>query len=150
MIKTSLEELLHKLNNLDPNSDTVIKFDCKNKICIVTQKENSKYQIPELFLLVNNSNKVFYSVILKRDLSYLKDLLFYILNHYPNCSIYPKNKGFEVYEWTEILNKKGITRTWIKYDGMNLCTNSLKLWLLSRVSVIFKTLLRSLRNVNFS
>lgn len=147
MIKRTVEDLLHKLNNLDPESDTCIKFDFDNKVVIASQRLGHNLVLNEMFLLVPCINKgVKYSILLKGDLSRLKNLLIYWLNRFDESQVSLTNKGFKLMVWQEILVSGGIKRVWMTYETLNLIANPFKIKILAVISSVFRGIYKQLHD----
>lgn len=145
MIRSDLELLINKLNTLDQNSDTVLKFDFTNRTVLATQNGVEVFVMTDLLILSNRVKGVKYSVLLVKQLVRLKQDIIYLQNHLDEAILNPISDGFEIKVYTEAFNDGIYSKIWLRYDKFKLLAGKIALGFFFLASPVYRLLYKKLK-----
>lgn len=152
MIKELVSELVHDLNNLDQDSDTVLYIDWSTRNIVLTQISGKIIMCNRLWVLINSSRDKGHSteVISSSKLVAIKSYLIKYLNSSNECILVPEAYGFRLIMYTEVLFRNANTRLWTNYGEISFKFSRFAKLILRLTNKSYQSLVEPLKEIKFS
>lgn len=151
MIKESIVQLIHELNRLDSDSDTLLLIDWKSRTVLLAQRPNEQFISNNFWILLESTREFGKSLdmISSSKLNSLKHVLMRVLNNFNDMQLVPGKYGFSTKSNREFVYHGKVMNLWNTESIFKFRNNMFMKLGLFILSSQYRSLRRSLLKTKF-